>query len=129
MVGMIDPNNPVIRLCIEGTQAEFDGRIDDARALYRQAWETAQDDYEACIAAHYVARFQEEPAEALRWNEEALDRANAAAEDLVRPFYPSLYLNLGLSNEKLGRLDEARRYYDMAAALGVPHHTSPDSRS
>ena len=122
MDGSIDPDNPVIRLCIEGTQAEFDGRIEDARALYRQAWEAAGDDYEACIAAHYVARFQEEPEETLRWNQEALDRADAVTDDRARPFYPSLYLNMGLSYEKLERMEEAQRYYDMAAALGVRHH-------
>jgi tetratricopeptide (TPR) repeat protein len=122
MVGAIDPDNPVIQLCLQGTQAEFDGRLDDARSLYRQAWETAQDDYEACIAAHYLARFQVEPVEVLRWNQEALDRANAVTDDRARPFYPSLYLNMGLSYEKLERMEEAQRYYDMAAALGVRHH-------
>jgi len=35
----IDPNNPVIQLCIQGTQAEFQGRIEAARACYQQAWE------------------------------------------------------------------------------------------
>jgi tetratricopeptide (TPR) repeat protein len=121
MAEAIDPNNPVIRLCMEGTQAEFDGRLDDARSLYRQAWETAQDDYEACVAAHYVARFQEEPEEILHWNQVALDRANAVLGDRVQSFYPSLYLNMGSSYEKLGRMDEAQHYYDMAAALGAQH--------
>jgi len=121
MDAVIDPNNPVIRLCLEGTQAEFDGRLDDAGSLYRQAWETAQDDYEACVAAHYVARFQDQPEEALRWNQVALDKANAVTGDRVQAFYPSLYLSLGSSYEKLDRMDEAQRYYDMAAALGVQH--------
>jgi tetratricopeptide (TPR) repeat protein len=121
MVAPFDPNNPVIRLCQEGIRAEFDGRPDDARSLYLQSWAAAQDDYEACVAAHYVARFQEEPQEILRWNQIALDRANAVSDDQVQSFYPSLYLNMGLSYEKLGRIDEAQHYYDMAAALGVHH--------
>ena len=56
----VDTNNHVIKLCIEGTQAEFRGQIDLARGFYQQAWESAQDDYEACIAAHYVAQHQDE---------------------------------------------------------------------
>jgi hypothetical protein len=93
----MDPDNPIVKLCLEGARAEFEHRTDDARALCRQAWETAQDDYEACIAAHYVARHQEDPAEALRWNQEALTRAGAVDSERVQPFYPLLYLNMGRS--------------------------------
>ncbi len=38
----MDLDNPVIQLCLAGTQAEFEGRLDAARAAYRQAWELAQ---------------------------------------------------------------------------------------
>lgn len=117
----MDPNNPVIRLCIAGTQAEFAGRIEEARRLYDQAWQAARDDYEACVAAHYVARFQEPAEEKLRWNQEALRRAEAVGDERVREFYPSLYLNLGHSYELLGKMEEARSYYDLAAKLGVRH--------
>lgn len=114
-------DNLVIQLCVEGTQAEFRGEIEVARALYQQAWEVAQDDFEACIAAHYVARHQADPAQRLHWNQIALDRANAVGDDRVLAFYPSLFLNMGQSFELLGNPDEARRYYDQAAELGVIH--------
>jgi len=112
---MIDPDNPVVQLCIQGTQAEFRGEPDQACALYWRAWQAASDDYEACIAAHYVARFQDSPQETLRWNQEALRRADAVRDGRVRDFYPSLYLNLGHSYELLGDEIEARRYYELAA--------------
>lgn len=80
-----------------------------------------QDDYEFCIAAHYVARFQETPEEKLRWNLEALNRAEAGSDDRVNELYPSLYLNLGQSYELLGNQEEAGRYYDLAARLGFEH--------
>jgi len=35
----MDLNIPVVKLCVAGTQAEFRGQIDEARALYQQAWE------------------------------------------------------------------------------------------
>lgn len=122
----VDPKNPVIQLCIAGTEAEFRGELDKARDLYQQAWESAQDDHEACIAAHYVARFQDDPVERLRWNEIALIRANAASYEQVREFYPSLFLNIGHSYELLGDKEEAQRYYTRAAALGFTHDTSLD---
>jgi tetratricopeptide (TPR) repeat protein len=117
----MNPDNPVIKLCIEGTQAEFHGLIDQARSLYQKAWAAAQDDYDACIAAHYVARHQENHRDRLHWNQLALDKANAVPGDSVREFYPSLLLNVGQSYELLGDLKEANRYYDLAAKWGVIH--------
>jgi len=40
----MDTNNPIIQLCIQGTRAEFEHRIDDARVLYQQAWESHTND-------------------------------------------------------------------------------------
>jgi V8-like Glu-specific endopeptidase len=120
----MDLNNLVIRLCVEGSQAEFAKRPDDARTLYQQAWDTAQDDYEKCIAAHYVARMQSTPEDTFRWNQIALTHAKAVTDDRVQSFYPSLYLNMGQSYEVLGNSTEANRYYDLAAALGVSHRPS-----
>ena len=107
----IDPANPIVRLCAEGMQAEFAGDLDAARALFEQAWAAATDDYEACVAAHFVARHQADPREALRWNEVALARVEAVGDERVRGFFPSLYLNLGYAHECLGALSEARRWY------------------
>ena len=45
----MDITNPVIKLCLDGARAEFEGRIADAHLHYQQAWDTAADDYEACI--------------------------------------------------------------------------------
>lgn len=111
----MDPNNPVVALCAEGMQAEFAGRIDEARALFTRAWEAARDDYDACVAAHFLARHQPTPHETLRWNQEALTRADAVGDESVQNFYPSLYLNMGYAHELLGNRNEARRYYALAA--------------
>jgi len=117
----MDITNPIIQLCMQGTRAEFEHRLDDAHTLYQQAWELHSDDYEASIAAHYLARFQESPEETLRWNQLALKHANAVNDDRVRDFYPSLYLNLGSSHEALGNQDKAQEYYTLAAELGTIH--------
>jgi len=117
----MDITNPIIQLCIAGSRAEFEQRIEDARALYQQAWNMHRDHYEACVAAHYVARFQDSPEETLRWNELALEHACAVKDERVEQFYPSLYLNLGSAHENLGNLEEAQRYYELAAKLGIVH--------
>ena len=117
----MDITNPVIQLCVDGTRAEFEHRLEDARVLYQQAWEARTDDYDACIAAHYVARFQDSAEESLRWNQLALKHADTVKDERVKDFYPSLYLNLGHSYELVGNQSEAQRYYDLAAALGVVH--------
>jgi hypothetical protein len=114
---MIDPSNPVVKLCAEGIEAEMSGRHTEAQALYAQAWALRQDDYEACIAAHYLARQQETLADSLHWNQVALEHALAVAGDQVREFLPSLYLNLGWSHEVLGDAGAARTHYDAGAAL------------
>ncbi len=94
---------------MQGTLAEFEHRLEDARTLYQQAWELHADDYEACIAAHYLARFQDNPWETLRWNQIALERADRVNDERVAELYPSLYLNLGRSHVVLGNQEEAKK--------------------
>lgn len=112
----MDPDNPIVKLCAEGMAAEGEGRPEDARALFLQAWDRAANDYEASIAAHYAARHQESAEERLHWNRVAVERADRSEDDEVRLFYPSLYLNLAHSYEETGDRGQAVRYYNRAAA-------------
>jgi tetratricopeptide (TPR) repeat protein len=111
----MNPDNPIIKLCLEGMQAEGQGRFEDASSLFQRAWEVRKDDFDACVAAHFLARHQQRPQDALYWNQQALKFADAVGDKSVRSFYPSLYLNLGYSHEVLGDWVEARKYYDLAA--------------
>ena len=113
----VDPNNPVVKLCAEGNGAEMAGRRDEAAKLYRDAWATRTSDYEACIAAHYVARVQATPENALHWNSEALRFAEATNDASLQEFFPSLYLNLGKSHEDLGNFADARKFYLLAESV------------
>jgi tetratricopeptide (TPR) repeat protein len=121
----VNINNPVVKLCVEGIQAEFQGKTSDAIALYMQAWELRKDDFDACIAAHYIARQQQSAEEILRWNEEALERANAVNDERVKPFYPSLYLNVGYAHELLGNAEAARANYEQADAYAASLSADP----
>ena len=115
------PQSIAERLCIESTQAEFEGRLDDAYSLSMQAWVASSDDYDACISAHYMARYQTSPEESLRWNLEALARANLVKDERVQSFYASLYVNLGYAYETLGKREESEHFYKLAADLGIVH--------
>ncbi len=112
----MDPNNPVVKLCVDGMQAEGEGQLEAAHALFLQAWATCQDDFEACIAAHYLARHRATPQETHHWNRVALEHADKVADDRVQGFYPSLYLNMGWSHEQLGEWAAAAHYYALATA-------------
>jgi hypothetical protein len=105
-----------VRLCAEGMQAEAEGRASDAHGLFRQAWYAATDDYEACVAAHYLARHQSSPEDTLRWNQECLDRADKVGDERVRGFYPSMHLNMARAYEELGDRDKARAHFQRTAS-------------
>lgn len=69
----MDTNNPVVKLCMDGMAAEAKSKFDDARQLFEQAWSISQDDYDACMAAHFLARHQDTPQAVLKWNQLSQD--------------------------------------------------------
>ncbi|MFI0258824.1 hypothetical protein ACH4OW_07270 [Streptomyces sp. NPDC017056] len=103
-------------------EAEARGESEEARRLFQLAWDGAVDDYEACIAAHYLVRHQTTPEATLRWNQECLDRADRVGDERVRGFYASLYVNMGRAHRELGDGAAAYAYYARAAerVRGVP---------
>lgn len=115
-------DNPVLTLCIESTRLEFAGCLAEAQARTQEAWQLARTDYERCVAAHYVARYQTEATACLHWNQVALHHANLLGAEQIAEFYPSLYINLGHAHEQLGHALEAEHYYQLAAELGLVHY-------
>jgi tetratricopeptide (TPR) repeat protein len=122
---MMNPENPVVKLCAQGMEYESKGNFEEASSLFMSAWTQSTDDFERCIAAHYVARHQKSSDEALIWNQRSLDYARALGDDRVSGFFPSLYLNMGKAYEDLGRWDDARRFYAMTVEVLT---TLPDNR-
>jgi tetratricopeptide (TPR) repeat protein len=110
----IDPENPVVRLCAAGMAIEGDAPA--ARALFAEAWALHRDDYEASIAAHFVARHQTTPDQTLHWNALAVRHAEAVGDHRVDGLLASLYLNLGESYRVLGRSEEAAAAVERASA-------------
>jgi hypothetical protein len=105
-------------------ELEGRGRLDEALRVFLNAWNESADDFERCIAAHYVARHQNS-VDTLLWNQRSLDHANAVADERVCGFYPSLYLNMGKAHEDLGNREESKRFYEMAA---IAQDSLPEGR-
>jgi tetratricopeptide (TPR) repeat protein len=113
----VDPNNPIVKLCAQGMEAESTEDLAKAKACFEQAWGQASDNWEKCVAAHYLARHQTTPEAILQWNEECLTHACAVGDESVAGFYPSLYLNIGHSHEVLGNKQQAVEGYRSAERL------------
>jgi tetratricopeptide (TPR) repeat protein len=109
-----DPSNPVVQLCVKGIETENSGNLEKANALYREAWQLANNNLDFITAAHYLARVQSDPGESLGWNLRALEYARKTEDQDITSFYPSLYLNVAKSYEDLGKLREAYDYYLLA---------------
>ncbi len=77
-----NPNNNVIKLCIQGMDMEEKGKPEEASKLFLQAWNEATNDFEKFIAAYYVARHQKNVSDKLKWLETALQFALKINDDI-----------------------------------------------
>lgn len=111
----IDPANKVVQLCTEGMNAEFEGKMDVSESFFKQAWETASDNFEAFIAAHYMARRKTSPEAQLDWNLKSYQLALQLDENEVMQYLPSLCLNIGKSYEDMSQTTNAIKYYQKGA--------------
>src|SRR4051812_19835922 len=110
----VDPDNPVVALCAAGMAV--DGDPEQARALFMRAWSIHRDDYEASIAAHFLARHQPTDEETLAWNERALQHATMVTDGRTTEFLASLYLNVGDSYLATRRPNDAATAARLARA-------------
>ena len=111
----MDPSNPVVALCAQGMAV--DGTPHEALRLFEQAWAIRRDDFDAAIAAHFLARHQSTDAATLQWNVLAVEHAEAVSDGRSAELLASLYLNLGDSHARLGQHASAR-----AAARRATEH-------
>lgn len=100
-----DLENPVMQLCAAGMRV--DGEPAKALTFFEQAWAARRDDFDASVAAHFVARHQATPRATLEWNERALWHADALTDDRAAMLLPSLCLNLAESYRIEARVGEA----------------------
>ena len=109
-----NPNNNVIKLCIEAMGMEEKGKPEEASRLFLQAWNEATNDFEKFIASYYVARQQRNTSDKLKWLETALQFALKVNDDSVKGAFPSLYSNIAKCYEDLGDPGNAKKNYELA---------------
>ena len=112
-----NPNNIVIKRCLQGMAMEEKGNNEEASKLFRQAWNEATNDFEKFTAAHYVARHQKNVSDKLKWYETALQHALSINDDAVKGAFPSLYSNIAKCYEDLGDVDNAKKNHDLAVSF------------
>ncbi|HET6992946.1 MAG TPA: NAD(+)--rifampin ADP-ribosyltransferase [Bacteroidia bacterium] len=109
-----NPNNNVVKLCVQGLDMEGKGKPEEANRIFLQAWNEATNDFEKFTAAHFVARHQKDVRDKLKWLETALQFALKINNDNVKGAFPSLYLNIAKCYEDLSDLDNAKKNHESA---------------
>lgn len=112
-----DPNNNVVKLCLQGMGMEEKGKPEEASKLFLQAWNEAISDFEKYISAYYVARHQRNVSDKLKWFETALQFAKKIDNDTVKSAFPTLYSNIAKCYEDLSATDKAKKNYELAASF------------
>ncbi len=112
-----NPNNNVVKRCLQGMGMEENGKPEAASELFLQAWDEATNDFEKFIAAHYVARHQKNVSDKLKWLETSLDCALKINDDTVKSAFPALYLNIAKCYEDLSDPDQANKNYKLATSF------------
>jgi rifampin ADP-ribosylating transferase len=109
-----NPQNNIVKLCLQGMDMEERANPQEASRLFRQAWNEAANDFEKFIAAHFVARHQTNIPDKLSWLKTALEFALKVDNDSVKGAFPSLYLNIASCYEELGDPDNAKKNYELS---------------
>ena len=112
-----NPNNNVVKLCLQGMSMEEKGKPEEANKLFLQAWNEVTNDFEKFLASHYVARHQNNVPDKLKWLETALQFAVKINSDTVKSAFPSLYLNIAKCYEELNVPEKAKKNYELAASF------------
>jgi hypothetical protein len=114
-----NPNNPIIKLCIQAMGLEEEGNVEEASKLFLQAWNEATNDFEKFIAAYYVARHQRNISDKLKWLETDLQLALKINDPSVNGALPGLYSSIAKCYDGLNDHDNAKKNYELAKKFTV----------
>jgi hypothetical protein len=109
-----NPNNNIVKLCLQGMDLEEKSNPVEASKLFMQGWNEATNDFEKFLAAHYVARHQKTVYDKLNWLETTLQHALKVNDNTVKSAFPSLYLNIAKCYQYLNEHIKAKEYSDLA---------------
>jgi hypothetical protein len=129
MMIQFDPNNIVVKLCLQGMAMEDQGKPEDASSLFLKAWKSATDDFERFIATYFVARHQNSIADRLKWLETSLQIALNLNDEAVKSALPTLFSNIAKCYEALEPSDKGPFYHGTKADLKIGDLLTPGGDS
>ncbi len=112
-----NPNNDIVKLCLQGMAMEDQAKPEEAGRLFLQAWTSGTNDFEKFLAAYYVARHQENISDKLKWLETALQFALKINDDSVQSAFPTLHSDIAKCYEELNDPGKAKKNHDLAKSF------------
>jgi tetratricopeptide (TPR) repeat protein len=109
-----NPNNNIIKLCLQGMDLEGKGKLEEAGRLFLQAWNESSNDFERFIAAYQLSARQKNVSQELDWLETALQLALKINDDSVKAAFGFLYKRIGKCHEHLNDPENAKKNYELA---------------
>jgi hypothetical protein len=110
------PDNPIVKLCMQGIRLEEQGKLEEAAVLFLHGWGEATNDFERFLIAWFTARVQLNAPERIAWYEKALELAKKVGNDAVQSAFPLLHNNLFKCYREVGDLEKAAMHHELATA-------------
>ena len=116
-MALLSDNTPIaqVRYLLErGRVYNMSQKVDEARPLFKEAWDVAQqhgEDYYAVDAAHMLG-ICETGDESLLWNERAMEVAEASDHPRAKGWLGSLYNNTGWTYHDMGNYERALTLFE-----------------
>ena len=112
-----NPHNAIVQLCLQGMTMEDNNNPEEAGKLFLKAWNEATDDFEKFIAAHYLARYQKNISDKLKWLETALQFALKINDPAITAAFSPLYLEISKCYQELNDPDNAKKNYELSVSF------------
>jgi rifampin ADP-ribosylating transferase len=110
------PDNPIVKLCLQGMALEAKEMTEEAHQLFLQAWNGSTQPFERFMSAWFLARVQPQAANRLQWLEAALQEVPEIRDGSVKSALVPLYSAIAQCHEDLGHADLAERTRAMASS-------------
>lgn len=112
-----NPNNAIVKQCLQGIAMEKMGKLEDSKRLFLQAWNEAVAGFEKFIAAYHVARLQTDIAERIKCYEMAVQIALEMNDVSVKSAFPFLYELIAKCYEEMGDQEHGKQTQELAASF------------
>ncbi|HET6228380.1 MAG TPA: NAD(+)--rifampin ADP-ribosyltransferase [Bacteroidia bacterium] len=109
-----NPNNPIVKRCLQGMALEEKGNPEEASKIFFQAWNEATNDFEKFLAAYYVSRHQKNTSDKLNWYQTTLQLALKINDVTVNSALSNLYVNIANCYERLNDSDHAKKNFELS---------------